>query len=43
MTLRTMSRSGWGERVVVDILKKNNLLTVFAIKPFDKTVIGMPE
>jgi len=42
-TLRTMSRSGWGERVVVDILKKNNLLTVFAIKPFDKTVIGMPE
>jgi len=23
MTLRTMSRSGWGERVVVDILKKN--------------------
>jgi hypothetical protein len=23
MTLRTMSRSGWGERVVVDIKKKN--------------------
>jgi len=31
MTLRTMSRSGWGERVVVDIKKKTNLLTVFAI------------
>ena len=28
-TLRTMSRFGWGERVVVDI--KKNLLTVFAI------------
>jgi hypothetical protein len=26
-----MSRSGWGEKVVVDILKKTNLLTVFAI------------
>jgi hypothetical protein len=25
-----MSRSGWGERVVVDI-KKNNLPTIFAI------------
>ena len=33
MTLRTMSRSGWGERVVVDIKKKKktNLLTVFAV------------
>jgi len=32
MTLRTMSRFGWGERVVVDIKKKKtNLLTVFAI------------
>jgi len=31
MTLRTMSRSGWGKRVVVDIKKKTNLLTVFAI------------
>ena len=31
MTLRTMSCSGWGERVVVDIKKKTNLLTVFAI------------
>jgi len=30
-TLRTMSRFGWGERVVVDIKKKPNLLTVFAI------------
>jgi len=30
MTLRTMSRSGWGERIVVDI-KKINLLTIFAI------------
>ena len=29
-TLRTMSRFGWGERVVVD-KKKTNLLTVFAI------------
>jgi hypothetical protein len=26
-----MSRSGWGERVVVDIKKKTNLLIVFAI------------
>jgi hypothetical protein len=28
-----MSRSGWGERVVVDIKKKKktNLLTVFAV------------
>jgi len=31
MTLRTMSRSGWGERVVVDNKKKTNLVTVFAI------------
>jgi len=31
MTLRTMSHSGWGEKVVVDIKKKTNLLTVFAI------------
>ena len=31
MTWRTMSRSDWGERVVVDIKKKTNLLTVFAI------------
>jgi len=30
-TLRTMSRFGWGKRVVVDIKKKTNLLTVFAI------------
>ena len=30
-TLRTMSRFGWGERVVVDIKKKTNFLTVFAI------------
>ena len=30
-TLRTMSHSGWEERVVVDIKKKTNLLTVFAI------------
>jgi hypothetical protein len=26
-----MSHCGWGERVVVDIKKKTNLLTVFAI------------
>jgi len=26
-----MSRFGWGERVVVDIKKKTNLLTIFAI------------
>jgi hypothetical protein len=34
MTLRTMSHSGWGERVVVDIKKnkiKNNLLTIFVV------------
>jgi len=30
-TLRTLSRFGWGERVVVDIKKKTNLLTVFSI------------
>jgi len=30
MTLRTMSRSDWGERVVID-KKKTNLLTIFAI------------
>jgi hypothetical protein len=43
-TLRTMSRFGWGERVVVDIKKKTNLLTVFAIiKTICKTVIRMAE
>jgi hypothetical protein len=32
ITLRTMSRFSWEERVVVDIIKKKtNLLTVFAI------------
>jgi hypothetical protein len=30
-TLRTMSHFGWGERVVIDIKKKFNLLTVFDI------------
>jgi hypothetical protein len=36
---------GWGERVVVDIKKKTNLLTVFLLllKPFDKIVIRMTE
>jgi len=29
MTLRIMSRFGWGERVVVDIKKKTNQLTAF--------------
>jgi hypothetical protein len=31
MTLRTMSHSGWGERVVVDIKKKTKLINVFDI------------
>jgi hypothetical protein len=41
MTLRTMSRFGWGERVVVvDIKKKKltNQLLLF-LKLFDKTII----
>jgi hypothetical protein len=37
MTLRTMSRFGWGKRVVVVDKKKNKLLLF--LKPFDKTVI----
>jgi hypothetical protein len=39
MTLRTMSHSGWRERVVIDIKKKiTNQLLLF-LKPFGKTVI----
>ena len=34
-TLRTMSRFGWGERVVYK--KKTNYFAI--IKPFDKTVV----
>jgi len=43
MTLRTMSRFGWGERVVVvDIKKKKKKLTnqlLLFLKLFDKTII----
>jgi hypothetical protein len=42
MTLRTISRFGWGERVVVVDIKKKKKLTnqlLLFLKPFDKTVI----
>ena len=43
-TLRTMSRFGWGEKVVVDIKKKNKLTNfLLLLKLFDKTVIRMAE
>jgi hypothetical protein len=41
-----MSRLRWGERVVVDIKKKTNLLSqlfLLLLKPFHKTVIRMTE
>jgi hypothetical protein len=39
-----MSRFGWGEKVVVDIKKKNKLTNfLLLLKLFDKTVIRMAE